>query len=625
MKKLLFFVFIWTLFLSIQAQETRDFRTVQNGFGPSRTIERTPSNITPAEIQFWVGSGTNEMIAVFYWCQDSAVGLAYGYRWDGTKTIGNMLQEIDAADPRISFNITTWINFYSYLDNTFNLSIASAGMLSYTVNGVWANGLTDLLSNNDLFEMEEYGNCSTPTNVIPVTDPNGPQLPDDETISLNEIEYWVGGGPNRVVLTVNWCDTAIAFAWGINFSGDSILVADIMNTVALYDPRITFSYGDWGINDITYQDANYNLSLSGDWWMYNVNGITALQGISQQYVKNGDLIKWGDESCGISDENFNYVWITPIQPIPKGEADPIFYDGIVGSQNFKSISYDNSSILAWASDCQITRGYQDIANPVVLASYGDPQNAVGPASNSTTEVVSLGDNGSAVLSFSTPIMNGVGYDFAVFENSLNDIFLELAFVEVSSDGIHFFRFPSVSNTPNQVQVSNSGSLDARFIHNLAGKHRAGWGTMFDLEELNGYYGLNITNVTHIRIVDVVGSINPLFGTTDRYGKIINDPYPTDFASGGFDLGGVAVLNGYIPETIDDYNTGLAIDIYPNPCTDYVMIENQEGKQAALYNALGQMVMNQSIENSNEKMEMSHLKSGIYFLQIDNQTVKIIKK
>ena len=115
------------------------------------------------------------------------------------------------------------------------------------------------------------------------------------------------------------------------------------------------------------------------------------------------------------------------------------YDGIVGSSHFLAISYDNSAILGWATGCQVTRGYQDIANPIVLASYGTEQNVVGTASESTTDVVSLGDHGSAVLTFSTPIVNTTGYDFAVFENSLNDIFLELAFVEVSSDGIHYFR------------------------------------------------------------------------------------------------------------------------------------------------------------------------------------------
>ncbi len=449
-------------------------------------------------------------------------------------------------------------------------------------------------------------------------------LPEDATIANDQIRYWVGGGSKSAILTVNWCDTAIAFAWGVRFEGDSILVADLMHTVALYDPRIHFTYGDWGITDITYQDETYNLALAGDWWMYNVNGQSAMLGIDAQYVHNGDVIKWGDESCGIADANFNYVWTTPIQPILTGVSDQTIFDGIVGSSNFLAISYDNSSIVGWATGCQVTRGYQDIANPVVLASYGTEENAIGAASSSTTEVISLGDHGSAVLTFSTPIINTTGYDFAVFENSLNDVFLELAFVEVSSDGVNYFRFPSVSNTPNDVQISNAGSVDATHIHNLAGKHRAGWGTLFDLEDLSGYTALNINNITHIRIVDVVGSIDAQHGTTDRYGNLINDPYPTDFASGGFDLGGVAALNGYIPEAIDDY-TNLSIHVYPNPCADFVMVDNQEGKQATLVNGLGQIIWTGSIENNHEQIEMSQFNSGIYFLQIGTQTVKIVKR
>jgi len=626
MKKILTLLTLLSIFWNLSAQNNlSQLPLIQNGLGPVQTSIRNVTDVNPADIQFWVGSGSNQMIAVFYWCQDSAIGVAYGYRWDGVRTIGDMLYAIDTADARFSVQMGSWINSYSYLDATYNLHIAADGMLSYTLNGVWANGLTDPLSNNGIFEMEEYGNCTTPSNIVMASNPNTPSLPNDANIPFDQIDYWVGGGSNSAVLTINWCDTAIAFGWGVHFEGDSILVADLMRTVAIYDPRINFSYGNWGITDITFQDGNYNLSLSGDWWIYNVNGQSAMLGIDAQYIHNGDIVKWGDESCGIADPNFNYVWTTPIQPIYLGEGDNQVYDGIVGSSHYLAISYDNNAILGWATGCQVTRGYQDIANPIVLASYGAEQNGVGPASESTTDVVSLGDHGSAVLTFSTPIVNTTGYDFAVFENSLNDVFLELAFVEVSSDGINYFRFPSVSNSQNQNQVSNSGTLDATQIHNLAGKHRAGWGTLFDLDDLSGYYGLNINNITHVRIVDVVGSIDPQYGTTDRYGNIINDPYPTDFASGGFDLGGVAVLNGYIPEAIDDYNTGLAIQVYPNPCTEYLMIDNQEGKQAVLYNALGQIVMSSSIRESIQKISMGNIPGGLYILQIGTEKVKIIKK
>ncbi len=54
-------------------------------------------------------------------------------------------------------------------------------------------------------------------------------------------------------------------------------------------------------------------------------------------------------------------------------------------------------------------------------------------------------------------------------------FLELAFVEVSTDSVHFVRFPAVSLTNPAVQTGAFGTTDARNIHNLAGKYIANYG------------------------------------------------------------------------------------------------------------------------------------------------------
>ncbi|MEZ4549679.1 MAG: hypothetical protein R2874_04140 [Desulfobacterales bacterium] len=66
----------------------------------------------------------------------------------------------------------------------------------------------------------------------------------------------------------------------------------------------------------------------------------------------------------------------------------------------------------------------------------DPGIRPGPAVGSSFDVV-LGRGGSIILTFDPPVENGEGWDFAVFENSFNDFNLELAFVEVSSNGTDF--------------------------------------------------------------------------------------------------------------------------------------------------------------------------------------------
>src|SRR5436190_1349772 len=133
---------------------------------------------------------------------------------------------------------------------------------------------------------------------------------------------------------------------------------------------------------------------------------------------------------------------------------------------------------------------------------------------------------------------------AVFENGFNDTFLELAFVEVSSDGVHWVRFPAHSLTQTTQQIdqadANNSAIDPTDVDGLAGKYRAGWGAPFDLAALTGKPFLDVNQVTQVRIVDVVGCLNPTYASYDSDGRVINDPWPTPFNSGGFDLDAVAV-------------------------------------------------------------------------------------
>jgi hypothetical protein len=217
------------------------------------------------------------------------------------------------------------------------------------------------------------------------------------------------------------------------------------------------------------------------------------------------------------------------------------YPPPAGQAGSSAVSKDSSVFTSWASFCQVFRGPQDISNPNQgIASAGDSSFANGKADGIT---VSLGDGGSALCFFNPPIVNGSGDDFAVFENSFDGLFLELAFVEVSSDGIHFFRFPTRSLSDTTVQTASFGTSDATRINNLAGKYRVGFGTPFDLSELSGEAGLDLNHVSHVRIVDVVGAMDNQFATRDGHGSKINDPWPTPFPSGGFDLDAIGIIHG----------------------------------------------------------------------------------
>lgn len=278
-----------------------------------------------------------------------------------------------------------------------------------------------------------------------------------------------------------------------------------------------------------------------------------------------------------------------------------------GQPGSTAIHMDSSVFVDWADSVVVERGYLNIAFPGWGAvSYGTEQDAIGPADGSS--VISLGDGGIATVFFNSPIINGSGPDFAVFENGFIDHYMELAFVEVSSDSVNFFRFDGISEIPTSVQLTNFSTSNCAFVHNLAGKYRTDYGTPFDLQDLAGISGLDINHIVCVRLIDVIGSILPPYQSFDSQGNVINDPYPTDWESGGFDLEAVGIIHSELK------TTDLSIEkmkIYPNPTTDKIFIGTDNTIEVFLYSVDGKLMM---ISDEHE-LDLSTFSPGLYRLVI----------
>jgi hypothetical protein len=288
----------------------------------------------------------------------------------------------------------------------------------------------------------------------------------------------------------------------------------------------------------------------------------------------------------------------------------------VGHEGTTAMYKDSSAFVAWANKCNVVRGFQDISNQSLgYTNVGDSSLAIGLAG--TNGVVSLGDGGVAILEFSSPILDGNGPDFAVFENGFDDLFLELAFVEVSSDGIHFFRFPAISNTDTTIQTDGFGLTDASKIHNLAGKYRAEYGTPFDLSDLANDALLNKQAITHVKVIDVVGSIQNEYCSRDANNHKINDPWPTGWGNGGFDLDAVGVIH---QQTVGIDELELRnVSIYPNPATGVLYVNlSSSNYSLEVINLMGEIVMKEENKMNTTSLELSNLKSGVYFLTIASE-------
>ena len=611
---------------------------------PNASNTAVSDTITSSEITYWVGEGSYEIIFAVNW-PDTA--LAWGYRFSARSTnLQNVMNDIAAADPRLSFVTGSYgIDDILFIENGDTLHKAASSWWEHTLNGAMSAGVYQQLNDGDFsrwadptagvvvdstydtnwnYWMYTY---AYPQTIYPVSTP----APTDATISAEDILYWVGEGENDVVFVVNWPDSALA--WGYHFNGNAT-VQDAMNAIAAADNRFAYTTNDWGVDDIFFIENGDTLRKSAySWWEHSLNGVMSAG--MYQALSDGDFSRWADPTAGVRvdsvyDSDWNY-WmysyaypqrIYPVSDPNEPEVGP--FCGAVGSEGCTAVKFDDSRIKGWATACTVVRGSSNLSDPDAAAvTYGAADSAVGPATASTMDVVSLGDGGMATLTFDTPIANGDGYDFAVFENSFNDYFLELAVVEVSSDGEHFVRFPATSLTQTHTQITER--VDPTFINNLAGKYRVGYGTPFDLEELRDSANVDINNITHVRVIDVVGSIDPQYGTYDAFGHLINDPFPTITYSAGFDLDGVAVMNTTLG--INKVQASV-LNFYPNPANHSAMVTFEAQAQrttAILYDMAGRAVATIPVEAGATSITLNtaNLANGIYMFHMAGSVEKLV--
>lgn len=305
------------------------------------------------------------------------------------------------------------------------------------------------------------------------------------------------------------------------------------------------------------------------------------------------------------------------------------YDGAAGTAGSAAIYKNDFRFRGWATGCTAQIGAQDINQPTLgQAASGSNQATLGRAGDG--QVLSLGDGGQATLSFQNPIFDGDDIDFVVFENGFSDTFLELAFVEVSSDGLHFFRFPAVSNSDTLTQIGTFGAVNPVHLYNFAGKYRANYGVGFDLSELLPLADstLDLNAIRFVRVIDVVGALEGAQVSRDSRGHKINDPYPTPFATGGFDLDAVGVFNSQSSVALAEFSpaaltwqlcSSQQIPLYQS---QMICLENQNNIANTdihyiWLDAAGR-VLTQGRQNSNEQLEIytpNFSAAGQYYLML----------
>jgi hypothetical protein len=242
-----------------------------------------------------------------------------------------------------------------------------------------------------------------------------------------------------------------------------------------------------------------------------------------------------------------------------GPFDATTVPGYVPDPANPAVNILNPELRVWAGEV-----INFAPSPGVNAANGNAAQALGPIGSTPDGfTVSLGDltateisgglaPGQITLRMSAPLHNGPGWDLAVFENAFaffppddDKVFAELAYVEVSTDGVTFARFPAESLTTTLFEPfgPSFAGIDPTDVHNLAGASRSLQGTPFDFTELGSVAevlsgAVQVDNINYVRLIDIPGDGSWL----DSQGRGIREAWPTTdltFGNGGLDLDAVA--------------------------------------------------------------------------------------
>ena len=121
----------------------------------------------------------------------------------------------------------------------------------------------------------------------------------------------------------------------------------------------------------------------------------------------------------------------------------------------------------------------------------------------------------------------------------------------------------------------------------------------------------------------VGELTFLVKNLDESANNDNGAYIDVDQTGSIDF--VEYSTSFTASLDDTLNNN--IHIYPNPAQDFVYIDNANiDDNVNVFNVVGKRVMSFKIETENQAVDITDLKSGIYFLRLNNGlATKLLKK
>lgn len=219
------------------------------------------------DIDSWIGSGSNEAVLVIDFNDALPQECwAFGYKFDGSPTLSQMMQSIGTEYPWISFSLDGgFLNGIS-LGNHSQSSANPYYWMTFTQNGdsswEYNNGLPTLIENGGVYGCT-YSDVDSLWN--PLFYPENPRQAL-KLFTADSISQWVGAGADYALLVVDFNDgnAVESYAWGYRFNG-SCTASDMILAIQAEDPDFSVNLDFGYLNDIIYA-THSGLAGNPEYW-----------------------------------------------------------------------------------------------------------------------------------------------------------------------------------------------------------------------------------------------------------------------------------------------------------------------------------------------------------------------
>ena len=441
----------------------------------------------------------------------------------------------------------------------------------------------------------------------------------NNTIAKSDIQYWVGTGSKEAIFAVNWCNPDSSLAWGYRFElSDSVTVEKMLHDIDSADYRLTCRINNIGFGNFL-SDMKYYINIqksltnpSGSYWVYNVNENYA-QGISKQKIADGDVIEFGGNVCGNSDDYWNTVWTKAIVAVP---TPPAHYTIGIKQSQYGKITPEGPITVSEGEDITLTiapyaAGYHlgelKVGNNVVTSAVvGNKYTISNVRANDSVWVKFAVDHNNTITTNDIKYWVGKGNNKVIFASNWCNPDSSLAWgYRFSTDSVTVEKMlRDIDAADSRLQCTISGGFMSSIVYTEGAttlKNPAGVYLMYNVNEEPTMIGIATKKVGNGDIVEFGG-----------YSCGMGDDYENFVWTKNI----VAVGS---PTTDVDDTHGVALNIYPNPAREYISVDIEGDCTYSIIDMNGRTVAVGTLngDKTSRTIHISALDEGVYFVSLTN--------